>query len=91
MTQHSLRRQPDDPGTRGLDYVDPLIFDGRKARKCPSTVATIRRNRNTTPAIVIAQALGWGINRLLKVAKEYDIELRYQAGEIAKPEQARGR
>ena len=73
----SFVHQPDDPGEPDLrSALFGQYFDHEPVPYTRDTLRVIRRNAPNIPRDKLAEAMGWTLTRLERVAKEQNIELK---------------
>ena len=63
----------------------PVIFGAHPADYTRATINVIKKNAGKMPAIDIADAMGWRLKRLVRVAQQERIDLRYPPAKEPEP------
>ena len=81
MTAASFPRQPDDPGSDTIGFVEPLVIGRKAKRHADSVERTIRRNAGFVHKHKIAATVCWSVEMLERFAAAHGIDLTYRGPE----------
>jgi hypothetical protein len=77
MILQALRRSRYEPIEHFKTIDDPVVYGRGFADLTRATKGVIRKNAGKMPAVDIADAMGWTLRRLQRVARADGIDLRY--------------
>ncbi len=86
---HFFRRTRYEP-IEHITFDGPLLFGASPADFTRATINVIKKNAGKMPAIDLADAMGWRLKRLARVAKAERIDLRYPPAPPEKEQEPRG-
>jgi len=73
-----------------ITFDGPFMFGTSPADFTRATINVIKKNAGKMPAIDLADAMGWRLSRLARVAKAESIDLRYPPAPVEREHEPRG-